>query len=59
VDIGRTKHPDGEYLVRWKADLGSTAFKVQALPPFDLLTTLNRSSFRMGPRRMAEEVSIS
>lgn len=58
MDIGRTKHPDGEYLVRWKADLGPTVFKVQALPPFDLLTTLNRSSFRMGPRHMAEEVSI-
>ena len=36
MNIGRTKHPDGEYFVRWKADLGPTVFEVQALPPFDL-----------------------
>jgi hypothetical protein len=33
VDQGRTKHPDRKCLIRWKADLGPTVFRVQALPP--------------------------
>jgi hypothetical protein len=32
LDNGRTKRPDRDFLIRWKADLGPTVLKVQAAP---------------------------